>query len=98
MNKITPLEVEKSLRTNKPMHLIDVREADELKEGKIAGVIHIPLGLLESRMNELDKDTEYAIICRSDRRSGEATEFLTSHGYQAKNMVGGMIDWKGSLE
>ena len=37
----------------KQLNLIDVREVDEVEEGHIPGIIHIPLGLLEFRMNEL---------------------------------------------
>ena len=98
MNEITPKEVEKKLKTNQPIHLIDVREVDEVKVGKIAGVIHIPLGLLEFRMHELDKKTAYTMVCRSGGRSGRAAQFLESYGYQVSNMVGGMNDWEGPLE
>jgi len=98
MNEITPKEVEKKLTTNQPIHLIDVREVDEVKAGKIAGAIHIPLGLLEFRMHELDKKTAYTMVCRSGGRSGRAAQFLESYGYQVTNMVGGMKDWEGPLE
>jgi rhodanese-related sulfurtransferase len=98
MNEITPMEVEKKLKENQSIHLIDVREVDEVKEGKIAGIIHIPLGLLEFRMHELDKGTVYTMVCRSGGRSGRATQLLKSHGYKVVNMVGGMNDWEGPLE
>ena len=98
MKEITPKEVEKKLNTNQPIHLIDVREVDEVKAGKISGVIHIPLGLLEFRMHELDKNTAYTMVCRSGGRSGRAAQFLESYGYQVSNMVGGMNDWEGPLE
>lgn len=97
MKEITPMEVEAKLKANEKIHLVDVREVDEVKEGKIAGAIHIPLGLLEFRLHELDKEVEYTMVCRSGGRSGRATQLLESHGYKAKNMVGGMNDWKGSL-
>ena len=41
MNEITPKEVEKKLNTNEPIHLIDVREVDEVKAGKNSRSIFI---------------------------------------------------------
>ena len=98
MIEITPLEVQEKLKTNKTIHLIDVREVDEVKEGKIAQAIHIPLGLLEFRMHELDKGIEYTMVCRSGGRSGRAVQLLEGNGFKVVNMVGGMNDWKGPVE
>lgn len=98
MNEITPKEVEKKLNAKQKIHLIDVREVDEVKQGKIPGVIHIPLGLLEARMPELDKNKEYTMVCRSGGRSGSAAQYLESYGFQVMNMVGGMNDWEGPLD
>lgn len=98
MNEITPKEVETKLNAKQKIHLIDVREVDEVKPGKIPGVIHIPLGLLETRMPELNKKNEYIMVCRSGGRSGRATQYLESYGFQVVNMVGGMNDWEGPLD
>ena len=98
MIEITPLEVQEKLNTNKMIQLIDVREVDEVKEGKIPQAIHIPLGLLEFRMHELDKDIEYTMVCHSGGRSGRAVQLLEGHGFKVVNMVGGMNDWKGPVE
>jgi rhodanese-related sulfurtransferase len=98
MIEITPLEVQDKLKTNKTIHLIDVREVDEVKEGKIPEAIHIPLGLLEFRMHELDKNIEYTMVCRSGGRSGRAVQLLKGHGFKVVNMVGGMNDWEGPVE
>lgn len=98
MVETTPEKVKEMLEENKTVYLIDVRELDEVKEGKIPGAIHIPLGLLEARLHELDKETEYTMICRSGGRSGKATKFLESYGYKAVNMAGGMLAWQGPIE
>ncbi|WP_432363222.1 rhodanese-like domain-containing protein [Sporosarcina sp. UB5] len=98
MNEVTAKEIEQKLSAGQPLHLIDVREVDEVTAGKIPGAIHIPLGLLEFRMNELTKGTEYTMVCRSGGRSGMATKLLDSYGYKAVNMAGGMLDWEGPTE
>lgn len=95
MNEVTAKEIEVKLSAEQPLNIIDVREVDEVAEGKIPGAINIPLGLLEFRMNELDKHTEYTMVCRSGGRSGQATKFLESYGYKVVNMTGGMLAWEG---
>nr|WP_276399884.1 rhodanese-like domain-containing protein [Halalkalibacterium halodurans] len=64
----------------------------------IPGSVNIPLGLLEFSLHELDKTKEYIIVCRSGARSGRTTEFLSSHGFHAINMVGGMMNWEGNVQ
>ncbi|WP_458414241.1 rhodanese-like domain-containing protein [Schinkia sp. CFF1] len=98
MKTITAKQLEELLKDGKELKLIDVREVDEVSAGKIPGADNIPLGLLEFRMNELDKSKDYIIVCRSGARSGRATQFLESYGYKVKNMTGGMLAWKGPVE
>lgn len=98
MKELTAKEVEQLIAEKKPIHLIDVREVEEVREGKIPGAVNIPLGLLEFRMNELDQSKEYILVCRSGARSGRATQLLASHGYNVINMSGGMLAWEGPVE
>ncbi|ADI26463.1 MULTISPECIES: rhodanese-like domain-containing protein [unclassified Geobacillus] len=98
MKTITPKEVEERLRAGESLHIIDVREPDEVAAGKIPGAVNIPLGLIEFRMHELDKNEEYILVCRSGGRSGRAAEFLDSRGYRVVNMTGGMLAWEGPIE
>ncbi|NSL50985.1 rhodanese-like domain-containing protein [Calidifontibacillus erzurumensis] len=98
MKIITAKEVEALLQEGKTLHIIDVRENEEVANGKIPGAIHIPLGFLDVRMNELDKNLEYIIVCHSGGRSGMAANFLTSYGFKAVNMIDGMVAWEGPIE
>lgn len=98
MKEILAKEVQQALEQGRPIHLIDVREVDEVEAGHIPGVIHIPLGLLEFRVHELNKNESYVVICRSGGRSGQAAQFLESRGYDVTNMVGGMLAWNGEVK
>jgi rhodanese-related sulfurtransferase len=73
--------------------VLDVREAAELAEGRIAGSKHIPLGQLPARAFELDRDRPVITVCRSGGRSSQAAQFLTDHGYDVANLAGGMSAW-----
>lgn len=98
MKEISAKEVQEGLEQGLPLKLIDVREVDEVESGHIPGIIHIPLGLLEFRMHELDKRESYIMVCRSSARSGRATQFLESQGFNVANMVGGMLAWEGEVQ
>ncbi|MCB0130512.1 MAG: CoA-disulfide reductase, partial [Caldilineaceae bacterium] len=70
---------------------LDVRRSDELQEDQIPGVLNIPLAELRGRLDELPRDREIFIICRSGQRAYYATRILAQNGFQARNVVGGML-------
>ncbi|MFD2682388.1 rhodanese-like domain-containing protein [Bacillus seohaeanensis] len=98
MKTLTAKEVEVLVKEGKAADIIDVRETDEVAEGKIPGAVNIPLGLVEFRMHELDKSKEYIMVCRSGGRSGRASKLLESQGFNVINMEGGMLSWEGKVE
>ncbi|KGR77956.1 rhodanese-like domain-containing protein [Ureibacillus sinduriensis] len=98
MKEISAIEVQKRLENGEKLNLIDVREVDEVNAGHIPDIMHIPLGLLEFRTHELDKCKPYIMVCRSGGRSGQATHYLQSHGFDVTNMTGGMLSWEGKVE
>jgi rhodanese-related sulfurtransferase len=98
MKELTAKEVEVLLTSGTSLNIIDVREVEEVAAGKIPGAVNIHLGLIEFHMHELDKSTEYIMVCRSGGRSGRAAQFLESRGFQVINMTGGMLAWEGNVE
>jgi len=71
--------------------LLDVRNPPELEVESVKGAVNIPLPMLRSRLNELPKDREILIICRSAQRAYYATRILLQNGFKAKNLSGGML-------
>ncbi|MFS0751061.1 rhodanese-like domain-containing protein [Oceanobacillus sp. 1P07AA] len=94
IKEISPEEVEK-IKDEKNVVLVDVREDDEVAQGIIDNAKHIKLGDIPQEYENLNKDKEYIMICRSGRRSYNASEFLQEQGFNVKNMSGGMLEWKG---
>ena len=89
-------EVKNRLVQGEKLNIIDVREDYEFAEGHIPGSILIPLGTLDAYLESLDRNKEYIMVCRRANRSRVATEFLQQNGFfRAKNMLGGMTQWKG---
>jgi rhodanese-related sulfurtransferase len=91
-------EAEKLIAEEK-VEVIDVRTQEEFASGHIPGAKSLPLQEIESRMDELDKEKAYLIVCRSGNRSAQASEMLVKEGFQhIYNMAGGMNEWKGNVE
>ncbi len=77
--------------------LLDVREADEYAQGHAPGSTLIPLGQLAQRLKEIApfKNKQVVLICRSGRRSQQATQMLEAAGFSAAaNIEGGMLAWQ----
>lgn len=93
---ITPNELNTMLKDGSDAQIVDVREADEVAAGMIAGARHIPLAQLPPRFIELDKSRPVVAVCRSGRRSAAAADQLAAAGFTAYTMTGGMLDWSAN--
>jgi len=71
--------------------MLDVRHPVELTVEHVDGAVNIPLDDLRARINELPKDREIHVICRSGQRAYYAARILTQHGFNAKIISGGML-------
>lgn len=81
-----------------PITVLDVREQHEYQLCNIGGVL-IPLAQLPTRLAELDPAREYAVICRTGRRSARAVEFLKQSGFtKVRNVVGGIHEWSRKID
>ena len=93
--KITPKELQ--ARRDEYV-IIDVREADELKEGQIDGAISLPLGRLirEARQGDLDeiKRKKIYTYCSRGYRGNIAADELNKQGFNAITIEGGYSAWK----
>lgn len=75
---------------------VDVREKSELEAEAydVPNLLHIPLGELELRFNEIPSDQDVVVVCRGGVRSLRALNFLISQGYvNAVNMKQGILGW-----
>ena len=73
--------------------LLDVREPFEYETCHLGGTL-IPLGQLQNRLNEIEKDQHVIVHCKHGGRSRSAAEMLSHHGFtQVSNLTGGIIEW-----
>jgi len=73
--------------------VVDVRTQEEWDEYRVPNVPLIPLDELPNRLNELPKDEEILVICRSGNRSQEGRDILLAAGYNAISIAGGVKEW-----
>jgi L-ascorbate metabolism protein UlaG (beta-lactamase superfamily)/rhodanese-related sulfurtransferase len=77
--------------------VLDVRTADEFKEGHLEGAVNIDQSqndFMEKVKATLSADKTIAVYCRSGRRSANAAGRLAEAGYKAVNLKGGILAWK----
>lgn len=79
--------------------VLDVRTDDEFKQGHIINSLHIPVGLLASRINELErhKTQPLVVVCRTGQRSTQACSILRKQGFVSLyGLAGGIVAWQGA--
>ncbi len=93
-NRISPSDLDKSIKSGKnTFQLVDVRDADEFKEGHIPTAINIPVATFASQSAILDKEKQIIVYCNSGGRSYNAYRKLMKLGYKKINQAI-LADWK----
>ncbi|HBH12794.1 MAG: FAD-dependent pyridine nucleotide-disulfide oxidoreductase [Clostridiales bacterium 38_11] len=77
---------------DKEYTILDVRDADEVVTGLYPGAIHIPLGDLRDRLDELDRNKTIMIYCAVGLRGYIAARILKQSDFKiVKNISGGIV-------
>ena len=81
--------------TDQKVVVLDVRTASEFIEGHIPNAVNIDVlsGYFTADVSALDKSLEYAIYCRSGKRSVDAATAMEEIGFSTSNLTGGIISW-----
>jgi len=102
LEALGPDDVERELSSGDAV-VVDLREADELGNGRIPGAVHVPRGMLEFRADPtstyhqapLDPSKRVILHCASGGRSALAAQTLRSMGYgNVAHLDGGITAWK----
>jgi hydroxyacylglutathione hydrolase len=76
------------------LQVLDTREDDEWVTGHIENALHIYVGHLEQRLNEVPKDRPVAVICNVGHRAGLGASILLRNGYkEVYNVLGSVKAW-----
>lgn len=95
-NIVSNDDLENKLAANENVVVLDVREAAEYAFSHIPNALSIPLGELEERLGELNKESQVFVVCRTGNRSDLAAQKLAEQGFtNVINVVPGMSQWTG---
>lgn len=94
MKEITVTELKKLIDDKADFQLIDVREQHEFDEANLHGHL-IPMGDVMDRVDEIARDKQVVVHCRSGKRSATVIGALESqHGFtNLYNLKGGILAW-----
>ncbi|HWS99380.1 MAG TPA: rhodanese-like domain-containing protein [Pyrinomonadaceae bacterium] len=100
MQEITATELKRRLDGGEDIQIIDVREPNEYAFARIPNSVHIPLGQVLNRMDEIDPSRETVVHCKVGGRSARAIEALRRAGFQGNltNLAGGITAWSNEVD
>lgn len=79
--------------------LLDVREPWEYALAHVEGSLHIPMGEVQGKLEELNSDRMYVVMCHHGRRSQQVADYLAAQGFrQVSNLAGGIDAWAEDLD
>ncbi|MEK9952758.1 MAG: rhodanese-like domain-containing protein [Curvibacter sp.] len=84
--------------------VLDVREPQELQQARLQpaadyDLVHIPMGVIPPRLNELDPSRPVACLCHHGGRSARVAEFLRHQGFtHVVNITGGINAWSVQVD
>ena len=92
-NRIQPQQLEQELaggNGDRPF-LLDVREPHEWEIVHLPEATLIPVNTLAGHLDELPRDQEIVVYCKTGNRSGRATQLLKDAGFtRVRNLEGGI--------
>lgn len=78
--------------------LLDVREPSEVATAQVAGAMHIPMGAVVSRIDDLPRDRQILCLCHHGGRSAQVAGYLAGQGYDVANVAGGIDQWSATVD
>lgn len=97
VRELSPQQVRELLRNDGKHVVLDVREKEEYREGRLEGAVSVPRGFLEMKMDAEvpDKSTPIIAYCAGGVRSLLAGKVMKEMGYEdVTSMSGGYTAWK----
>lgn len=96
VKEVTPAEAQAAV-SKAYSQFIDVRTPEEYSGGHAARAVNIPLDILPTSLDRLEKNEPVYLICQSGNRSKKAAEILKNAGFNnVLNVSGGTAAWQSA--
>jgi len=97
---MSPAELVERRAGGADLTLLDVREGWETQIAAVPSeTLHIPMGEVPERLDELDPQQDIVVICRSGGRSMQIAQFLEGRGFKSVyNLTGGILAWSRDID
>jgi adenylyltransferase/sulfurtransferase len=96
--QLSVTDLKQRIDAGEDLFILDVREPFEYQIANIGGKL-IPQGEVPQRLNEIDRDREIIVHCKSGGRSQRIAEYLKQKGYpQVVNVAGGILAWSDQVD
>jgi rhodanese-related sulfurtransferase len=94
VREIDATELKAKIDAGEAIELLDIRSAAEVAHGMLPDSEHLPMHLIPLKLQDLPREKEVVLYCRSGARSYHACAYLAQQGVQnAVNLRGGIIAW-----
>lgn len=94
IREIASTELKARIESGDAVEIVDIRSEAEIAQGVLPSAQHLPMHLIPLKMNDLPKDRDVILYCRSGARSYQACAYLAQQGVgNVLNLSGGIIDW-----
>lgn len=90
----TAVQLRQRLDAGETPVLLDVREDWEVALCRIDGSLHLPMGRIPARLDEIPADRPVVCLCHHGMRSAQVAAFLANNGFSdVENLDGGIDAW-----
>lgn len=95
-DKITPQQLVNKVNQDQAI-VVDIREANEYKQGHIVDALNIPYNKFADNMSELEqyRDRPIVLVCKMGQHSSAIGKLLAEKGFgQVSRLNGGLMEWQ----
>ena len=94
IKEIDSSELKRRMDAGENITLLDIRSEAEVVQGSLPDSEHLPMHLIPLKMQDLPKEGDVVLYCRSGARSYHACAYLVQQGvHNVLNLRGGIIGW-----
>lgn len=99
VSEMTAAELAARWQSGSKPYVLDVRESWERDIARLADTIPMPMNEIPDRLDEIPRNCEIVVMCKSGGRSLRVAQFLLQQGFSpVANLTGGILEWSASVD